>query len=73
MKLTDLQKARTDIKFNMKVFKVSPDKGLTPCYEDKIENIILWLEESMPGDSIRIDILEMTKEEYDALPEYMGS
>ena len=73
MKLTDLQKARTDIKFNMKIFKVFPDKGLTPYYEDKIENIILWLEELMPGDSIRIDILEMTKEEYDALPEYMGS
>ena len=72
MKLTELQKARTDIKFNMKGFKVFPDKGLTPYYEDKIENIILWLEESMPGDSIRIDILEMTKEEYDALPEYMG-
>ena len=72
MKLTELQKARTDIKFNMKVFNVFPGKGLNPCCEDKIENVIPWLEESIPGDSLRIDILEMTKEEYDALPEYMG-
>jgi len=72
MKLTEPQRARTDITFKKKIFKIYPGEGLNPCCEDKIKNVIPWLEESMPGDSVRIDILEMTKEEYDALSEYMG-
>lgn len=56
----------------MKVFKVWPGEGLNPCIEKEINACFVWLEESEPGDVIKIEVLEITESEYDALPEYMG-
>jgi hypothetical protein len=72
MKLTKRQHRRTDIKYKKRIYKVSPGKSLNPCCEDDIKNVMSWLQEAEAGEVITIEILEMTPEEYDALPEYMG-
>ena len=56
----------------IKVFRVTPGKDLNPFSEVEIKDVILWLEEAQPGDTITIEVLEMSKQEYDNLPEYMG-
>jgi hypothetical protein len=56
----------------MKVFKVWPSVDLNPCIEKDPSACMVWLEESEPGDVIKIEVLEMTEAEYDALPEYTG-
>lgn len=56
----------------MKVFKVWPGEGLNPCIEKDPSACLTWLEESEQGEIIKIEVLEMTEAEYDALPEYMG-
>ena len=56
----------------MNVFKVWPGEGLNPCIEKDPSACLTWLEESEPGDTVKIEVLEMTEAEYDALPEYMG-
>ena len=56
----------------MKIFKVCPSVGLNPCIEKDPSACLAWLEESEPGDVIKIEVLEMTEAEYDALPEYTG-
>lgn len=54
------------------VYKITPGKDLNPCCERDPKMILSWLEEADKGDTIKIEILEMTPEEYDSLPEYMG-
>ena len=56
----------------IKVFKVSPGKGLNSCCEKDIKNVIIWLEEAEPGDVIEIKISRMQESDYDRLPEYAG-
>lgn len=56
----------------MKVFKVWPGEGLNPCIEKDPSACMAWLEESEPGEIIKIEVLEKTEAEYDVLPEYMG-
>ena len=56
----------------MNVFKVWPGEGLNPCIEKDPSACLTWLEEAEPGDTVKIEVLEMTEAEYDALPEYMG-
>ena len=56
----------------MRVFKVTPGKDLCPCTEKDPSAVLVWLEESEPGTTITIEVMEMTEEEYNTLPEYMG-
>lgn len=56
----------------MKVYTIQPGKDLNSCTEKDIKNIIPWLEESEIGDIITIEVVEMSEEEYNFLPEYMG-
>ena len=56
----------------MKIFKVWPGGGLNPCVEKDPSACMTWLEESEQGDVIKIEVLEMTESEYEALQEYMG-
>ena len=55
----------------MRVYRIRPDGG-NSCCEAAAEAITEWLEEAQQGDTFIIDILEMSLEEYQNLPEYMG-
>ena len=56
----------------MKVFKVCPGEGLCSRIEKDPSACLTWLEESEPGEIIKIEVLEMTEAEYEDLPEYTG-
>lgn len=56
----------------MKVYKVVPLPDYNSCIETDPRTIITWLEEAEVGDGFRIEVLEMSRAELDALPEYMG-
>ena len=56
----------------MKVFKVYPGVDLNPCCEKYPADVLVWLEEAEPGEVVKIEVMEMTEEEYEALPEYEG-
>ena len=56
----------------MKIYRITPDKGLNPCCEDDKESILNWLEMAEKGEILTIEILEMDGSEYAALPEYEG-
>ena len=56
----------------MKVFKVWPGVDLNPCCEKDPAAALIWLEEAEPGEVIKIEVMEMTEKEYEALPEYEG-
>lgn len=56
----------------MKVYKVTPGPGLNPCIEKDPNAVLVWLEESEPGEMITIEVKEMTEAEFEALPEYEG-
>ncbi len=56
----------------MKVYKVTPGPGLNPCIEKDPNAMLVWLEESEPGEVITVEVLEMTQAEFEALPEYEG-
>ena len=62
----------------MTVYKIIPDynpetkKGLSSCTEKDVKNIAIWFEEAEPGESILVQVMEMSEEEYQKLPEYMG-
>lgn len=56
----------------MKVFKITPDIDANPYIEKEIDNIAVWLEESEIGDKITIDVINMSEEDYNNLPDYMG-
>ena len=55
----------------MKIFRVTPE-GLNPCCEKDPTAVLVWLKESQPNERITIDVIEMSDEEYEKLPEYMG-
>ncbi len=56
----------------MMVFEVNPGKGLNRCTEKNAEAVLVWLQEAQPGDTIIVNVKEMTEEAYAHLPEYMG-
>ena len=56
----------------IKVYEVEPGKGANRCTERKIEDVLVWLEESEPGDVITIRVIEMDEQEYNSLPEFLG-
>ena len=51
-------------------YKISPN-GLSPVI-DKLETIPDYIRDSEPGDLWTIEVIEMTKEEYEKLPEHGG-
>ena len=55
----------------MKVYRMGP-AGFNKCTEKDPKAILHWLEEAEVGERFIVDVLEMTEEEYDALPEYTG-
>uniref|UniRef100_A0A6M3INW6 Uncharacterized protein n=1 Tax=viral metagenome TaxID=1070528 RepID=A0A6M3INW6_9ZZZZ len=55
----------------MIVYKIRPDGG-NPCVEKDLGAIMEWLKESYPGGSFMLSVHEMTEQEYEDLPEYMG-
>ena len=56
----------------MRVYKMGP-KGLNQCIEEDPLMILEWINNDADiGEVIEITIMEMSKEEYDKLPEYMG-
>ena len=56
----------------IRVYRVTPAPGMNSCCEKDLKMVLPWLEEASFGETIKIEILEMTPESYDALPEYMG-
>jgi hypothetical protein len=70
MKITEYQNTEI-INPRVKVYKIKPH-GLAPCCEIDVRAIGVWFTDAQPGDKFEIEILEMTYEEYKALPEYMG-
>jgi len=56
----------------MRVYKVIPGISCNPCCENTIESVISWIEEAEVGSIIQVRILDMSQEEYNDLPEYMG-
>ena len=60
----------------MTVYRVTPDKDCAAHTEDNISSAISavneWLIESEPGTEVTIEVLEMSRDEYDNLPEYEG-
>ena len=55
----------------MKVYKVTP-WGCNSCIEKRPEDVAEVLREAEEGETIFINVIEMTEEEYEALPESMG-
>ena len=56
----------------MRVYKITPEPGFNPCVESDPRTIVTWLEEAEVDDVFTVKVLDMTKREYDALPEYTG-
>lgn len=56
----------------MKVYKTTPDIGLNSCCEKDPKLALFWLEAATPGEIITIEVLEMSEEEYNSLPEFTG-
>ena len=60
----------------MKVYTIYPgidyDGYTEDSLEKTVESVRLWLEETEPGETVRVEVGEMSREEYDSLPEYMG-
>ena len=59
----------------MIVFKSTDNNGIS-CVFDKIEDLVeevkTLFDNALPGDTITYERLEMTKEEFEALPEFQG-
>jgi len=57
----------------MIVYKMGP-KGFNQHIEkDPTKVVECWLnDDAMPGDIIEVEVMEMTENEYESLPEYMG-
>ena len=60
----------------MKVYEITPCKNCSPYVDPTIkatiEGLKSWLDEAPVGDVITIRVLQMTSDEYRALPEYEG-
>lgn len=61
---------------NMRVYKVTPGEGNNSYVESDLrivaEQLPDWLIDIELGEKVTVDVLEMSEEEYKALPEYMG-
>ena len=55
----------------MRVYKIKPGR-LAPCYTTEITDISWWISDAESWTRITVDILEMTPEEFNELPEYVG-
>ena len=55
----------------MRVYIIGP-RGLNKCTELNIKGVIECLENSDTPETWEIEIVEMTQEEYDILPEFDG-
>jgi len=55
----------------MRIYMITPGHG-NPCYEIDIEAVMEWFKEAQPGNRFVVNVIEMSEEEYTALPEYMG-
>lgn len=60
----------------MKVYEVSPGHQLCPHTEKSLESVLAavreWINEGDVGTVVSITVREMTEDEYDALPEWVG-
>ena len=61
----------------MKVYKITPGEGNNPYVESNLkvvrEQLFDWLKDAEIGEkAITVDVLEMSEEKYNKLPEYMG-
>lgn len=56
----------------IKIFTITPGKGLAPCTERNPEALLVWFFEAEPGDVMTIVVGEIEEAEYKAMPEYMG-
>ena len=60
----------------MKVYRVTPDKQCASHTENNLSSAIsaaqTWLSEGEVGTELTIEVLEMSQEDYDNLPEYEG-
>ena len=55
----------------MKVYKIIIGKS-GPCYTTEIGDVSEWIKNAGTWTRIIVDVLEMSKAEYTALPEYAG-
>ena len=58
----------------MKVYKITQDDG-TPLITDtliKVEDILGTIEYCEVGDKYEVEVIEMSQQEYDDLPEWGG-
>ena len=56
----------------MKAYKITPEPNFNSCIETNINGVIVWCVEADFGEKITIEILEISEEEYNKLPEYKG-
>ena len=56
----------------IKIWTVTPGKGLAPCTEKDPKAVLIWLEEAAPGEVIQIVVGEIDEAIYNEMPEYMG-
>ena len=56
----------------MKVYEINLNIDTNICVEKDIKDVMGWIDNAMPGESITITIEEMTESEYAALTEYKG-
>ena len=66
-----------EIRGYMRVYKITPGEGNNPYVESNLkvvrEQLFDWLKDAELGKkAITVDVLEMSEEEYNKLPEYMG-
>ena len=56
----------------MRVYKVIP-RRFAPCHVIASTNVMAWIDNNAETwTRITVDVLEMSEEEYEALPEYVG-
>jgi len=56
----------------MKVYEVTLEKGTNPCLEKDLPTIIDMLKDCDIDDEITIKVIEMSEEEFKALPDWDG-
>jgi hypothetical protein len=56
----------------MKVYRIAPDKDMNACTEKDLKDVMEWLKNAEVGHVLRIEVGEMSEEDYGALPEYTG-
>jgi hypothetical protein len=58
---------------NMRIYKIYPSHGGNPFHEKDPKKIIGWITDGEEiGDRIIIEILDMSEEEFDKMPEWTG-